>query len=91
MGLIEIFVSLTLYHFDSLLYASLTVILRDKVKIEKTGSAMILSTKGDYVFYNRPERIGKNKDYMKDPNTQKIFKDEILSKDQGSVQKKLLW
>ncbi len=57
-----------------------------KVKIEKTGSAMILSTKGDYVFYNRPEIIGKNyKDYMKDPNTQKIFKDEILSKDQGSV------
>ncbi len=75
MGLIEIFVSLTLYHFDSLLYALLTVILRDKVKIEKTGSAMILSTKGDYVFYNRPERIGKNyKDYMKDPNTQKYLK-----------------
>ncbi len=49
---------------------------------------MILSTKGDYVFYNRPERIGKNyKDYMKDPNTQKIFKDEIISKDRGLCRK----
>lgn len=57
-----------------------------KVKIEKTGSAMMLSTKGDYIFNNKADRIGKNyKDFMKDPNTQKIFKDEILSKDQGSV------
>ncbi len=56
------------------------------VKIEKTGSAMMLSAKGDYVFYNKPDRIGKNyKDYMKDTNTQKIFKDEILSKEKGFV------
>ncbi len=57
-----------------------------KIKVAKTGSAMMLSTKGDFVFNNNVDRVGKNyKDFMKDPNTQKVFTDEILQKNEGNA------
>lgn len=57
-----------------------------KINVEKTGSAFMLSTKGDYIFSKDSKRIGKNyKDYIKDKSTEKIFNDDVLSKNEGTV------
>lgn len=57
-----------------------------KIKVAKTGSAMILSIKGDYIFCNKTDRVGKNlKDFIKDPSAENVFKNEILAKNEGTA------
>lgn len=57
-----------------------------KIKVAKTGSAMMLTTKGDYIFDIKPDRIGKNyKEFIKNTSNEEAFKNEILAKNEGTV------
>jgi len=57
-----------------------------KVTVAKTGYAFLLSQKGDYIFYNDPERIGKSyKEFSKNQVKEQVFSEQILAKDSGFV------
>lgn len=57
-----------------------------KVKLAKTGYACLLSPKGDYIFFSDSKRIGKSyKEYSKNTEKEKVFREEILSKNNGFV------
>lgn len=58
----------------------------ERVKIAKTGYACLLSPKGDYIYFPDPEITGKNyKEYAQNPEKEKVFREEILAKDEGFV------
>ena len=60
-----------------------------KIKVAKTGNAMMLSTQGDYIFDSNPDRVGKNyKEFIKNPSSEEVIKNEILAKNEGTVQYK---
>lgn len=56
------------------------------VKVEETGHAYLLSPKGDYIYYNDEERIGKNFiDYVQNQDVLEIYNEDILAKGNGFV------
>ena len=58
----------------------------EKVKLGENGYSFLLSPKGDYIFDIDPQRIGKNyNEYIKNPETEKVFKEEILAKNDGFI------
>ncbi len=57
-----------------------------RVKVAKTGNAMMLSTQGDYIFDSNPDKVGKNyKEFIKNTSNEEAFKNEILAKNEGTV------
>jgi len=57
-----------------------------KVKVAETGNAMMLSSKGDYIFNIDPDKIGKNyTEFIKGDSNEEVFKSEILVNNEGIV------
>ncbi len=60
-----------------------------KIQVAKTGSAMMLTTKGDYIFDINSDKVGKNyKDIINSTSNKEAFENEILAKSEGIVEYK---
>jgi len=57
-----------------------------KIKIAQTGYGYLLSDKGDYIYFPDPSRIGKSyKEYAKNADKEKVFREEVLGRDNGFI------
>ncbi len=60
-----------------------------KIKVAETGSAMMLTTKGDYIFDINSDKIGKNyTEFITNTSNEEAYKNEILAKKEGTVRYK---
>ena len=59
------------------------------VKVAKTGYGFLMTKDGDFIYHPDNERVGKNfSDSMKNQDSIKIFKNEVLAKKSGYIKYK---
>jgi len=57
-----------------------------KIKVAKTGFGFLLSGNGNILYFPDKELVGKSyKEYAKNSEKEKVFREEILAKDDGFV------
>lgn len=56
------------------------------IKVANTGYAFLMSSKGDVIFHPNQDMVGKSyKDFSQNQDKERVFREEILGKDEGFV------